>query len=67
MFGKADCGLGRIAALTSIGRIADCTLGALQCKDPRKCTMASGVRNLNCAARETTSNSTSEGLDWGGR
>eukprot|EP00969_Alexandrium_andersonii_P360924 15456447-Alexandrium_andersonii.AAC.1 len=29
----ADCGLRRIAALTSIGRIADCTLGTLRCKD----------------------------------
>eukprot|EP00969_Alexandrium_andersonii_P206933 9141828-Alexandrium_andersonii.AAC.1 len=29
----ADCGLGRIAARTGLGRIADCTLGTLQCKD----------------------------------
>eukprot|EP00969_Alexandrium_andersonii_P067513 2978443-Alexandrium_andersonii.AAC.1 len=35
-FGKADCRLGRIAALTSMGRIADCTLGALQFRDPSR-------------------------------
>eukprot|EP00969_Alexandrium_andersonii_P030072 1311328-Alexandrium_andersonii.AAC.1 len=29
MFGKADCGLGWMDAVTSIGRIADCTLGTL--------------------------------------
>eukprot|EP00969_Alexandrium_andersonii_P089368 3944836-Alexandrium_andersonii.AAC.1 len=29
----ADCGLRRIEALTGIGRIADCTLGTLRCKD----------------------------------
>eukprot|EP00969_Alexandrium_andersonii_P126356 5585063-Alexandrium_andersonii.AAC.1 len=29
----ADCGLRRIAALTGFGRIADCTLGTLRCKD----------------------------------
>eukprot|EP00969_Alexandrium_andersonii_P340421 15046901-Alexandrium_andersonii.AAC.1 len=30
MLRMADCGLGRIAALTSLGRIADCTLGTLR-------------------------------------
>eukprot|EP00969_Alexandrium_andersonii_P160556 7094264-Alexandrium_andersonii.AAC.1 len=29
----ADCGLRRIAAPASIGRTADCILGALLCKD----------------------------------
>eukprot|EP00969_Alexandrium_andersonii_P320198 14146656-Alexandrium_andersonii.AAC.1 len=29
----ADCGLGRIGALTGLGRIAECILGALRCKD----------------------------------
>eukprot|EP00969_Alexandrium_andersonii_P338609 14965427-Alexandrium_andersonii.AAC.1 len=33
----ADCGLGR-AALTGMWRIADCTLGALQCKYTRRAT-----------------------------
>eukprot|EP00969_Alexandrium_andersonii_P247321 10929736-Alexandrium_andersonii.AAC.1 len=33
MFGKADCGLGRVAALRGIGNSADCTLDPLQCKD----------------------------------
>eukprot|EP00969_Alexandrium_andersonii_P171666 7588468-Alexandrium_andersonii.AAC.1 len=32
-----DCGLRRIAAQTSIGRIADYTLDPLQCKDPSIC------------------------------
>eukprot|EP00969_Alexandrium_andersonii_P351038 15434564-Alexandrium_andersonii.AAC.1 len=32
-FRRADCGLRRIAALTSRGRIADCTLGSVPCKD----------------------------------
>eukprot|EP00969_Alexandrium_andersonii_P306888 13567009-Alexandrium_andersonii.AAC.1 len=31
MFDGAGCGVRWTAALTSIGRIADCTLGALQC------------------------------------
>eukprot|EP00969_Alexandrium_andersonii_P032299 1410281-Alexandrium_andersonii.AAC.1 len=31
----ADCRLRPIAALTGLGRIADCTLGAMQCKDPQ--------------------------------
>eukprot|EP00969_Alexandrium_andersonii_P154244 6818632-Alexandrium_andersonii.AAC.1 len=31
----ADCGLRRIAVLTSLGRIADFTLGTRQCKDAR--------------------------------
>eukprot|EP00969_Alexandrium_andersonii_P368398 15472804-Alexandrium_andersonii.AAC.1 len=31
----ADCGLGRIGALTGLGRIADCIFGALRCKDAR--------------------------------
>eukprot|EP00969_Alexandrium_andersonii_P134719 5959920-Alexandrium_andersonii.AAC.1 len=30
---KAGCGLRRIAALTGLERIADCTAGPLQCKD----------------------------------
>eukprot|EP00969_Alexandrium_andersonii_P167532 7405786-Alexandrium_andersonii.AAC.1 len=30
---RADCGLRRIGALTSLGRIADCTLGTRRCKD----------------------------------
>eukprot|EP00969_Alexandrium_andersonii_P072435 3195787-Alexandrium_andersonii.AAC.1 len=34
MFGRADCGLGRIAALTGLDRIADCTFGNLPCKGP---------------------------------
>eukprot|EP00969_Alexandrium_andersonii_P207534 9168413-Alexandrium_andersonii.AAC.1 len=36
MFGKAACGLGRIAVLTGIERIADCNLGAMRCKDARQ-------------------------------
>eukprot|EP00969_Alexandrium_andersonii_P268203 11851714-Alexandrium_andersonii.AAC.1 len=36
----ADCGLRRIATLTGLGRIADCTLGTLQCKDPKPCLSA---------------------------
>eukprot|EP00969_Alexandrium_andersonii_P352670 15438181-Alexandrium_andersonii.AAC.1 len=35
MLRMADCGLGRISALASIGRIADGTSGALQCEDSR--------------------------------
>eukprot|EP00969_Alexandrium_andersonii_P330946 14628065-Alexandrium_andersonii.AAC.1 len=31
----ADCGLRRIAALTGLAWIADCTLGPLRCKDAR--------------------------------
>eukprot|EP00969_Alexandrium_andersonii_P266015 11757299-Alexandrium_andersonii.AAC.1 len=31
----ADWGLSRIAALAGLGQIADCTLGALRCKDAR--------------------------------
>eukprot|EP00969_Alexandrium_andersonii_P302436 13369301-Alexandrium_andersonii.AAC.1 len=34
--------------------------------DPRKCKIASGVRNLNCAVPRETSNSTPEGLVRGG-
>eukprot|EP00969_Alexandrium_andersonii_P000332 15069-Alexandrium_andersonii.AAC.1 len=30
-----DCALRRIAALACLGRIADCTLGTLRCKDAR--------------------------------
>eukprot|EP00969_Alexandrium_andersonii_P254941 11270833-Alexandrium_andersonii.AAC.1 len=30
-----DCRLGRIAAPTGLGRIAECTLGTLQCKGAR--------------------------------
>eukprot|EP00969_Alexandrium_andersonii_P241312 10655264-Alexandrium_andersonii.AAC.1 len=30
----ADCGLGRIAEQAGLGQRADCTLGALRCKDP---------------------------------
>eukprot|EP00969_Alexandrium_andersonii_P269775 11924095-Alexandrium_andersonii.AAC.1 len=41
----ADCGLRRIVALTSLGRIADCTSGTLRCKDasrrqPKECEPA---------------------------
>eukprot|EP00969_Alexandrium_andersonii_P228192 10077971-Alexandrium_andersonii.AAC.1 len=32
----ADCGLGRIAALTGLGQIAAYTLDTLRCKDPRQ-------------------------------
>eukprot|EP00969_Alexandrium_andersonii_P049921 2191019-Alexandrium_andersonii.AAC.1 len=31
----ADCGLRRIGALTGLGRIADCPLGVMRCKDVR--------------------------------
>eukprot|EP00969_Alexandrium_andersonii_P074004 3263947-Alexandrium_andersonii.AAC.1 len=37
MFRMADCGLRRIAALTGLEPIAECTFGPLQCKDPRIC------------------------------
>eukprot|EP00969_Alexandrium_andersonii_P189898 8390103-Alexandrium_andersonii.AAC.1 len=33
VFGRADCGLRRLAALAGLERIADCTLGTLQCID----------------------------------
>eukprot|EP00969_Alexandrium_andersonii_P064125 2824649-Alexandrium_andersonii.AAC.1 len=33
----ADCGLRRIGALMGLGRIAECTLGALQYEDARRC------------------------------
>eukprot|EP00969_Alexandrium_andersonii_P126386 5586589-Alexandrium_andersonii.AAC.1 len=34
MFRRADCGFGRIAAMTGLERIAECDLGALRCNDP---------------------------------
>eukprot|EP00969_Alexandrium_andersonii_P126174 5577836-Alexandrium_andersonii.AAC.1 len=34
MFGAADCGLRRIAALVGREPIGDCTWGALLCEDP---------------------------------
>eukprot|EP00969_Alexandrium_andersonii_P120306 5318509-Alexandrium_andersonii.AAC.1 len=37
----ADCGLRRAAAWTGLGRIADCTLGALQRTDARVRTASS--------------------------
>eukprot|EP00969_Alexandrium_andersonii_P166148 7341487-Alexandrium_andersonii.AAC.1 len=36
MFCMADCGLGWAAALPGIERLAGCTLGAMQCKDPSR-------------------------------
>eukprot|EP00969_Alexandrium_andersonii_P154021 6809335-Alexandrium_andersonii.AAC.1 len=33
-FGRAHCGLRRIAAPTALERITDCTLGTLRCKGP---------------------------------
>eukprot|EP00969_Alexandrium_andersonii_P245687 10857767-Alexandrium_andersonii.AAC.1 len=47
VFRMADCGVRRVAALTSIGRIAGCTLGALQCKDRRRrkgCSLGSRAK-----------------------
>eukprot|EP00969_Alexandrium_andersonii_P023716 1035629-Alexandrium_andersonii.AAC.1 len=51
MLCKADCGLRWIAALAGLGRIADCTLGALRCKDARSVHMASRpcLALLSCA------------------
>eukprot|EP00969_Alexandrium_andersonii_P364139 15463500-Alexandrium_andersonii.AAC.1 len=42
-------GLRRIAALASLGRIADCTLGILRCKDPSR--RASAARSATVRAR----------------
>eukprot|EP00969_Alexandrium_andersonii_P293729 12982700-Alexandrium_andersonii.AAC.1 len=39
----ADCGFRRTGALTGLGRIADCTLGTLQCKDARLLTEWAGA------------------------
>eukprot|EP00969_Alexandrium_andersonii_P278324 12303192-Alexandrium_andersonii.AAC.1 len=51
------------------GPWADCgwRFGHLAMYRFRKFKIASGVRNLNCAVSETTSDSTSEGLVRGGR
>eukprot|EP00969_Alexandrium_andersonii_P249946 11046287-Alexandrium_andersonii.AAC.1 len=42
MFRMADCGLWRSAALTGLGRIADCTLDPLLCKCARTSAAALG-------------------------
>eukprot|EP00969_Alexandrium_andersonii_P337743 14927324-Alexandrium_andersonii.AAC.1 len=55
----ADCGLGRMAALTSIGWIADGTLGTLQCKDPRLCMLEGRLALARCSKQAAASCSTS--------
>eukprot|EP00969_Alexandrium_andersonii_P107530 4744081-Alexandrium_andersonii.AAC.1 len=52
----ADCGFRRTAALTGLGRIADCTLGTLQCKDAsmtvhgigHRCSMGAAAMAHHC-------------------
>eukprot|EP00969_Alexandrium_andersonii_P181582 8025062-Alexandrium_andersonii.AAC.1 len=53
----AVCGLRWIAILPGLGRIADCTLGTLQCKDAR--LQITRVRSLSCRACRTAS-----GVRW---
>eukprot|EP00969_Alexandrium_andersonii_P155151 6858283-Alexandrium_andersonii.AAC.1 len=54
-FCRVDCELRRIAALTGLEQIAECTLVTAHCTDPRTCGVASGIRSLNCAAPGTAS------------